>query len=60
MVALREQIGKGNYRTGMEKPPPVKHSTHSVTVYILFTTVLFHFHIYCIHVPNGPVGTDSF
>jgi hypothetical protein len=37
----------------------VKHSAHSVTVYILFTTVLFYLHINCIHVPNGPVGTDE-
>jgi len=38
----------------------VKHSTHSVTVYILFTTVGSYLHINCIHVPNGTVGTDEF
>jgi len=51
---------EGKLQNGNGKPPAVKHSTHSVTVYILFTTVPFHFHINCIHVPNDPVGTDSF
>jgi len=38
----------------------VKHSTHSITVYIPFTTIPFYFHITSIHVPNGPAGTDEF
>jgi hypothetical protein len=35
----------------------VKHSTHYVTVCVLFTTVGFYFHINC---TKGPVGTDEF
>ena len=38
----------------------MKHSTHSVTPYILFTTVGFLYHITSIHAPNGAVGTDEF
>ena len=57
-IKVTDWEGKSQNRNG--KPPAVKHSTHSVTVYILFTIVVFHFHINCIHVPNGPVGTDSF
>ena len=59
-VSITVTDWEGNYRTGVAKPLAVKHSTHSVTVYILFTTVVFHFHINCIHVPNGPIGTDTF
>jgi hypothetical protein len=44
----------------MVKPQRAKLSAHSVTVYILFNTVVFYFHINCIHVPKGSVGTDEF
>ena len=38
----------------------VKHSSHSVKVYIHFTTVGLLYHITSIHVPNGLVRTDEF
>ena len=60
MLALMYQFGKGITKQEWKNLQTVKHSTHYVTVYILFTTAGFHFHIKCIHLPNGPVGTDEF
>jgi hypothetical protein len=49
MLALREQIGKGNYRTGMENHHTVKHSAYSVTVYTYCYIYIF-LYIYTVYI----------
>jgi len=60
MLALMYQFGKGITEQEWKNHQTFKHSTHSVTVYIHFTAVGFHFHTHSIHVPNSTAGTDEF
>jgi len=60
VLVLRFEVWKGNYRTGMEKPPDSQtQHTFCNSIYTFYHNSLY-FHITSIHVPNGPVGTDEF
>ena len=49
MLALRYQVWRGITEQEWTNHQTVKHSTHSVTVSILYTVVGFHFYITLLH-----------